>query len=87
MNAAYAEAGRPGGMSYAWVDIDGVIVDITADQFGQSPVMLTTHSPWHDTWSTKPPRPICGPEGWPSYPSAAWQAIVDGMAERASRGA
>lgn len=35
--------------SHAWLEVDGVTIDITADQFGEAPVIVTRHSPWHDT--------------------------------------
>jgi hypothetical protein len=39
---------RPGGWSsHAWVEFDGIIADITADQFGQAPVIVTRDSAWH----------------------------------------
>jgi hypothetical protein len=46
---------RPGedrGRSHAWLRQDGVIVDITADQFGETygPVVVTTDSSWHDAF-------------------------------------
>jgi hypothetical protein len=47
--------------SHAWLTRDGLIVDITADQFAgehQRPVIVTYHSPWHATWAQRPPRPI-----------------------------
>ena len=35
--------------SHAWLEADGVIVDITADQFPEiaEPVIVTMHSVWH----------------------------------------
>lgn len=38
--------------SHAWLHADGVIVDITADQFSEvtEPVIVTTNSAWHSTF-------------------------------------
>lgn len=39
--------------SHVWLERDGLVIDITADQFrqdSQPPVIVTTNSPWHDAW-------------------------------------
>lgn len=37
--------------THAWLRRGGVIIDITADQFGgQPPVIVTTDSTWHDSF-------------------------------------
>jgi len=33
--------------THRWLECDGLIVDVTADQFGQEPVIVTRNSPWH----------------------------------------
>lgn len=33
--------------SHAWLEVEGLTIDITADQFGEAPVIVTKHSPWH----------------------------------------
>jgi len=39
---------QPRGWStHAWLEVDGLVIDITADQFGQKPVVVTRRSPWH----------------------------------------
>lgn len=42
------------GRSHAWIECDGLIVDITADQFDEvdDPVIVTTNSPWHQGFET-----------------------------------
>jgi hypothetical protein len=80
LDAGYVCAEWLGDGSHAWIEVDGIIVDITADQFGQAPVIVTRHSPWHQTWTREAPRPpICSRAQWPAYPQAAWAAIVKGM--------
>lgn len=39
--------------SHAWLEQDGLLVDITADQFDEidEPVIVTTDSPWHRKWN------------------------------------
>jgi hypothetical protein len=41
------------GYSHAWIEADGVIVDITADQFQDisERVIVTTCSPWHGSFT------------------------------------
>jgi hypothetical protein len=37
---------------HVWLEHEGTIIDITADQFGESlgRVIVTRRSPWHDAW-------------------------------------
>jgi hypothetical protein len=72
--------------SHAWVEVGEIILDITGDQFGQPPVVVTAASNWHDQWERDDPRPpICTP--WPAYPFAAWAAMKAGIdASRPKRG-
>jgi hypothetical protein len=45
--------GRCSEPTHVWLERDGVIVDITADQFSgeiSDPVLVTTDRTWHDTW-------------------------------------
>ncbi|HEX6367580.1 MAG TPA: hypothetical protein VF006_01530 [Longimicrobium sp.] len=50
---------RGGYLSHAWLERDGLIVDITADQFPEvsEPVIVTSASPWHRSFSTRRLRP------------------------------
>lgn len=34
--------------THAWLQLDGLLIDITADQFGQPPVMITDRSSFHE---------------------------------------
>ncbi|TPK66582.1 hypothetical protein FJ546_07465 [Mesorhizobium sp. B2-4-19] len=42
----------PDRISHAWIEGEGVIADITADQFPEidCPVIVATQSSWHDTF-------------------------------------
>jgi hypothetical protein len=44
--------GRRKGHSHAWIEADGIIIDITADQFPEisERVIVTNYSPWHDSF-------------------------------------
>jgi len=71
---------KRGHGSHAWVEVSGVVLDITGDQFGQPPVVVVTTSLWHDEWEREEPRPlICSQEQWPAYPFGAWRALKDGI--------
>ncbi|MNQ97854.1 hypothetical protein D3C85_1135190 [compost metagenome] len=35
--------------SHAWLEVEGFTIDITADQFGKEPVIVTKHSGWHQS--------------------------------------
>jgi hypothetical protein len=71
------ERHSPDFQTHAWLVCDGFVVDITADQFGQPPVIVARQSPWHDEWEQGPGRPpIITADQWPHYPSRAWAKIV-----------
>jgi hypothetical protein len=83
LDAQYIAANRSDGWSHAWVTVDGIIIDITADQFGQEPIIVAANSDWHGQWEADEPRPpICSHAQWPDYPFAAWSAIHEGMVLR-----
>ena len=44
--------GQRGEKSHAWLESDGLIIDITADQFDDcdEPVIVTRESEWHSTF-------------------------------------
>jgi hypothetical protein len=57
--AEYVNGIRPAdGESHAWIEIDGIIVDITGDQFDEiaDEVMVTADATWHRQFSEKPGR-------------------------------
>lgn len=87
LDAQYVSAERDeDNWSHAWTVIDGIIIDITADQFQQPPVVVTRQSAWHEAWKVEPPRPpICCQQQWPMYPLGTWKAILNGMATRGFR--
>ena len=65
--------------SHAWLICAGFIVDITADQFGQPPVIVERASPWHETWRADDnPRLAATPArgNWPDYLDVAWGEIT-----------
>lgn len=72
--------GMKGGKSHAWLQVNGVIVDITADQFGEPPVIIARNSPWHATFRIEETHAPVMPHHWPLYPQSAWCALVEGMA-------
>lgn len=56
LDAQYVCGHKPGHQTHAWVEVDGTIIDITADQFGMDPVIVSTESSWHSEWRKEPPR-------------------------------
>jgi hypothetical protein len=80
LDAQCVEAHCPDGWTHAWVVVGDIIVDITADQFAQAPVIVTRDSPWHGKWEADDPRPPnCTRKQWPMYPEEAWKALVAAM--------
>lgn len=67
--------------SHAWVEVGGVVVDITADQFGLPAVIVTIESPWHAGWERTCDRPPCLPDGWPMYPFALWETVCQAVGD------
>lgn len=63
--------------SHAWVVVDGVVIDITGDQFeGRPSVFVGQADDWFALWrpSTAPYRT---PRNWPEYPTLIWQAMTE----------
>jgi hypothetical protein len=76
-------AGEKQGRSHAWVVANSFVVDITADQFGQPPIIVARYSTWHQQWEQEAPRqPMCTLEEWPEYPLKTWKLLADGMIAR-----
>lgn len=80
LNALYSCGVREwsGHHSHAWIEMSDVIVDITADQFGMPPVMVTNNRGWHTQWEQlqRNRPPIVSKEHWFSYPTSTWNHIV-----------
>jgi hypothetical protein len=71
---------KPSEGSHAWVEVGGIILDITGDQFGRPPIVVTAASNWHNEWERDDARPpICSHEQWPAYPFGAWGAMKAGI--------
>ncbi len=77
-------AERSGHTSHVWVIVDGIIIDITADQepHKQEPVIVEVRSAWHDDWPEKQHRPFCYPAKGDLYPYATWDAALEEMRKR-----
>ena len=66
--------------THAWITVNDLIVDITADQFDQKTVIVEKNSPWHDKWDAECPRPpICNHKQWPAYPFQTWSTLCTEM--------
>lgn len=56
-----------GTSTHAWIEADNVIIDVTADQFGQPAVIVTRERTWHDTWPDQERRAHIGPDTDPTW--------------------
>jgi hypothetical protein len=77
---------KPERWTHAWLLCDGFIVDITADQFGEAPVVVTANSEWHGGWKIDDePRQVVTPirGSWQFYPALAWATIKEALAAAA----
>ncbi len=68
--------------THAWVIIEDTIIDITADQFGQDPVICEVNNPWHQTLIQQERRPPSNKNQWRQAESNAWNFIIDEMSQR-----
>jgi hypothetical protein len=63
--------GERGEDTHGWLVVDGMIVDLTADQFEDEDraviVLPQGESPWHDTWLQKPSNLFGGSTRHVSY--------------------
>jgi len=73
-SAAYMNGHRrvPEYMSHAWAFIDGYFVDITGDQFGRPPVVVTSFDPWFEQWENAQSIAL----GAPRFDSFAESSLV-----------
>jgi hypothetical protein len=82
LDAEYLVGYLPNGDSHAWTLVDGIIVDITADQFGNEPVIVSQKSEWHEKLNPEPPCSIRTRGEWTSEYFRPWNAIIEGMRKR-----
>jgi hypothetical protein len=68
--------------THAWLQINDVIIDLTADQFSQPPIIVSDSSAWHGNLKCEPPMPVCPQSGWHAYPHATWDAFSSDMKSR-----
>jgi hypothetical protein len=71
-------SGRSSEPTHVWLERDGVIVDITADQFAEeisNPVLVTIDRWWHDTWPERHEYDVEEVSG--KLERALYEAIVD----------
>jgi hypothetical protein len=55
---------RPGFCSHAWLEFQGIVIDITADQFGQAPVLVTLDRGWHDRFGAPNRQSLTTDTAW-----------------------
>lgn len=58
---------NPGGSwrsGHAWLDFDGLIIDITGDQFGWAPVIVTRFSRVHEETDAQLHQPLTNDARW-----------------------
>ncbi len=73
---------RQDGAVHIWLSVCGIIIDITADQFGKPAVIVTRESAWHETWETgtgEPPH--VHQNDWLPHLAPAWNALVASMVQ------
>lgn len=70
----------PPQASHAWFEVDGVVIDITYDQFegtGLSGWLFEPGEGWHAGFEEQERRDgYCSPRGWPMYPHDGYQAAL-----------
>ncbi|WP_073664360.1 hypothetical protein [Pseudomonas aeruginosa] len=54
--AEYVQGIRDGD-SHGWIELNGIVIDITSDQFeGRSPVFIAAKDSWYDSWEVEARR-------------------------------
>jgi hypothetical protein len=63
--------------SHAWLEVEGVIVDLTHDQFEGTGLAGWVHetSPWHAKFDREPNGLCLKPSQWGMYPYVAYAAM------------
>lgn len=58
--------GEKDGGSHAWIECDGVVIDITSDQFeGRPPVYIAAGDSWYSSWQEESRHPaVHHPGAW-----------------------
>ncbi|MBB3267709.1 hypothetical protein FHW79_005374 [Azospirillum sp. OGB3] len=56
-----------GTSTHAWIEAGDIIIDVTADQFGQPAVIVTRDRSWHDTWPNQEHRAYIDPNTDPAW--------------------
>lgn len=53
-------SGNDGNQTHAWLELGGITIDITADQFNRSidPVIVSTNSSWHQRFEDRSGRTV-----------------------------
>jgi hypothetical protein len=67
----------PRQQSHAWLEVDGLLVDLTHDQFTGTGLVgwVFESSPWHALFETEK-LPLClDPRNWLAYPHAAYAVM------------
>jgi hypothetical protein len=84
VRAGYTDVEYVGGwndrrQSHAWTMIGGLVIDITADQFDQPGVIVTSERDWHrNNWNIELQRsPVTEKTKPPN--ARVWRAILHGM--------
>lgn len=65
--------------SHAWLLLDGLVVDVTHDQFENTGLegWVFRVSAWHSRFEeiAKPRAPILSPDQWPAYPVTCYEVV------------
>ena len=67
----------PRQQSHAWLDVDGLLVDLTHDQFTETGLVgwVFDSSRWHSMFVSEK-LPLClDPQNWLEYPHAAYAVM------------
>jgi hypothetical protein len=73
--------------THAWVQAEGVIVDITADQFvGMAPVIVTRDQTWHRSWKIETCEPAMYLDQASAESNRVWWTMFGGPLHRIMTG-
>ena len=68
LTTVHGERVFPGGgrllWTHRWLESDGLAIDVTADQFGQEPIVVTRRSRWHQSFQNIKFEALTDDEVW-----------------------
>lgn len=70
------------GVTHAWLEYDGIYIDISADQFGLPAVIVAPHSDLHEQATEIDRHPIIQDHWWAQYAAPVYREAMELIARQ-----